>query len=419
MSFSHQNDQWYCEHVPLKAIAAEAGTPVYIYSRQMIRKRANAYLDQLTDPSDLICYATKANSSPAILQELSAMGLGADVTSGGELYLSLKAGYDPQKIIYSGVGKRDDEIAMALEAGIRALHIESTAELQAVETLAAKIPNGVSIGVRVNPNVAAETHPYISTGMHEHKFGVTIQEGWQLILAAARSPHLVPMGLAAHIGSQIEQVPPFGEAARLLTDMGTKLRAGRIMIDYIDVGGGLGINKRSWSDPNDVVHIQAWMDEVYPTVKEKSFRFTAEPGRSIVGPTGCLVTKVVFNKPRENKRFLIVDAGMNDLIRPTLYKAEHPIVSVMGARNLEIGEEGEIVDVVGPICESGDYLAKDRLLPPLERGDLLAVMNAGAYGFAMSSNYNGRLRAAEVMVDGDSWRVIRPRETYEDLWPSI
>lgn len=414
MSFSHKNNELCCEDVPLRVIAAEVGTPVYVYSRAMIRRRAQAYLDQVTDGRGLICYATKANSSPAILQELAALGLGADVTSGGELYLALRAGFAPHKIIYSGVGKRDDEIEMALEAGIRALNVESPAELDAVDKIAARFPDGAFIGVRINPNVAADTHPYIATGMHEHKFGVTVKEGFLLMNQAARSPNLMPWGIAAHIGSQIQDVSAFGESAQLLTKWGTRLRAGRIMIDYVDVGGGLGINDTSWSDPADVDRIRAWMDAVYPVVRKGSFTFIAEPGRSIVGPAGCLVTQVVFNKERDDKRFMIVDAAMNDLIRPTLYKADHPLLPVNDRSGAAI--DPKPVDIVGPICESGDYLAKGLQLPRLERGDWVAIMNAGAYGYAMSSNYNGRLRPAEVLVDGKAWRVIRPRESLEDLW---
>lgn len=411
--FHYSQKRLFCEAVDLAKIAAEVGTPTYVYSADLIRKNTRSYLT--ADPQANFAYALKANQNLEILKLLCTLGMGADVTSGGELFLALEAGFDPQKIIYSGVGKRDDEIRMALDAGISAIHVESTAELVVIESIAAEMGTVANVGFRLNPNVSADTHPYISTGLLEDKFGIPMSEGVSLIQHASSSDHLHPTGIAFHIGSQITEISSFIEAATIITDLAVEIRSAGIGLDYIDIGGGLGIDyAQAVTSAEDGMGqaIQAWVEQVGGPVRSAGFRLKAEPGRSIVGGAGCMLTEVTFTKNNGEKRFAIVDSGMNDLLRPTLYQAEHPILRL--SQPLDEGVS-RMVDVVGPICESGDFLAKNRHLPDLKRGDLLAVMNAGAYGFAMSSNYNGRLRPAEILVDGSNWEVIRPRQQLTDL----
>lgn len=406
--FAYRSGVLYCEDVSLAAITAAVDTPVYVYSRSDIVSRARAYLDtaaEVTGLSALICYAVKANANPAILSLLCQSGTGADVTSGGELFLALHAGIDPHKIIFSGVGKRPTEIAEALIAGIKAIHVESEMELSAVADVAERLGVVASVGVRVNPNISAETHPYISTGLHAHKFGVPRERAVAMLRLAAGHPNLRPVGLASHIGSQITEIDPFRQAVRFLIELADEMKAEGIVLDYIDAGGGLGIDYESPA-PNAA----DWIRTIGPVVSESGYGFVAEPGRSIVGRSGALLTRIVYTKEQGAKRFVITDAGMTDLIRPTLYQAYHPILPVA-----ESDGEPEIVDIVGPICESSDFLARDRALPPVGPGDLLAILHAGAYGYAMSSNYNGRLRPAEVLVEGNAFRIIRERQTYEAL----
>jgi diaminopimelate decarboxylase len=415
--FHYLDEKLFCEGVAMADIAMQIGTPTYVYSADLIRQHANSYLS--ADPEAKFAYALKANQNIAILRLLCSTGIGADVTSGGELFLALKAGFDPQKIIYSGVGKRDDEIRMALDASISAIHVESSAELYVVESIAAEMGIIAKVGFRLNPNVSANTHPYISTGLLENKFGIPMAEGVGLIQHAANSPHLHPTGIAFHIGSQITENSSFVEAATIIADFAVEIRSAGIDLTYIDIGGGLGIDyaKAVSSDVTtgaDLTQaIRDWVVQTGNPVRAAGFALKSEPGRSIVGEAGCLLTQVTFIKNNGEKQFAIVDSGMNDLIRPTLYNAEHPILTLIQSNSDKA--DCEVMDIVGPICESGDFLAKNRRLPHLERGDLLAIMNAGAYGFAMSSNYNGRLRAAEVLVDGKSWEIIRPRQQFADL----
>ncbi len=397
-----------CENVPLTAVAGAVGTPVYVYSRADLLGRANAFLEAARAAAGdgaLVCYAVKANANPTLLRFLRAAGLGADVTSGGELFLACHAEVAPQRIIYSGVGKRSEEIEAALMAGIRAIHIESEMELAAVAAVAARLGCVAPVGVRVNPNINATTHPYISTGLHSHKFGVPRERAADILRAAAADPWLRPVGLAAHIGSQITDLDPFAQAARFLVALADELAGEGIRLEYLDCGGGLGIDYQGGAPG-----VADWVHVIGPIVSAAGYQLVVEPGRSIVGRAGALLTRVVYTKQQGDKRFVIADAGMTDLIRPTLYQAHHPIVPVRPREGAE-----EVVDVVGPICETGDFLARDRALPPLAAGDLLAVLHAGAYGFAMSSNYNGHLRPAEVLVEGDTCRVIRRRQTYDDL----
>ena len=407
-SFSYHQDQLLCESVPLADIAAQVGTPVYVYSQAELQQRALAYATAVPPQRSLVCYAVKANGNPALLQILRDAGLGADVTSGGELFLALHVGIAPDKIIYSGVGKTRAEIETAVRANIRALHVESEMELLTIERVAQELQTRVAIGVRVNPDINVVTHPYISTGQHSHKFGVPLPSALRLLRLAADSPHLLPVGLATHIGSQITDVAPFGEAAAFLVAAAQQLAESGIRLRYLDVGGGLGIDYEQHNAPT----ITAWATAVTQPILEAGYDVVLEPGRSIIGPVGALLTQVVYTKIQGEKHFTIVDAGMNDLIRPTLYSAYHPLETVKqpGDRSDQL-----TTNVVGPICETGDFLAKERPLPPMQPGDLLAVLQAGAYGFAMSSNYNGRVRAAEVLVHGDQFRVIRRRQTIEQL----
>jgi diaminopimelate decarboxylase len=387
---------------------------VYVYSQAELVSRAQAYVEvaKAVSPNPLVCYALKANGNPHLIRLLAQAGLGADVTSGGELFLALEAGVAPDKIIFSGVGKRRDEIEMALQAGIRALHVESEMELGVIGAVAQAMGRVTAVGVRVNPNISVETHPYISTGQHAHKFGVPLNKAVAMLRQAAEHPWLKPVGLAAHIGSQIEDIEPFIESAEFLVAAATQLAAEGVPLAYVDVGGGLGIRYAD-DGVDSVERIRLWVTAVSQPIATTNLNIVMEPGRSLVGPAGILLTQVVYTKQQGEKQFVITDAGMNDLIRPTLYKAYHAIWPVNEVRRTS--EVHRTVDVVGPICESGDFLAKERPLPPTEPGDYLAVMQAGAYGFAMSSNYNGRPRPAEVLVNGDQFHIIRQRQTYQHL----
>ncbi len=409
-AFHYQQGQLYCEEIALADIARDVGTPFYVYSASELQARAQAYVtavgsDDGKTPA-LICYAVKANSNPAIIRRLGAVGLGADVTSGGELFLALHAGIAPSKIIFSGVGKTAAEIHAALDANIRAMHVESEMELEALAAIAAQREQTAAIGVRVNPNISVETHPYISTGLHAHKFGVTPDRAMTMLHQAAAHPHLRPVGLAAHIGSQITAVPPFAQSAEFLVEMAQELASVGVHLDYLDVGGGLGINYAAQDAPT----IQEWAAAVAAPIRAAGYGLVMEPGRSLVGPVGALVTAVTYTKQQGDKTFIITDAGMSDLLRPTLYNAYHPIWPVQASDAAPV-----TVDVVGPICETGDWLARERPLPPLQPGDYLAILQAGAYGYAMSSNYNGRLRPPELLVHNNEYHLIRPRQQYEHL----
>lgn len=407
-SFVYRSGELHCESVSLAAVADAVGTPVYVYSREEIMTRALAFLGaaaEVAGAAALVCYAVKANANPILLRLLGEVGLGADVTSGGELFLARHAGIPPSRVIFSGVGKKSAEIAEALTAGIRAIHVESEMELAAVADEAERLNLIAPVGVRVNPNISAETHPYISTGLHDHKFGVPRERAVSILRAAATHPHLRPVGLAAHIGSQITDLAPFGQAVAFLVALADEMKAEGIELAYIDAGGGLGIDYQG-SAPG----VADWIRTVGRQIGDAGYGLVVEPGRSIVGRAGALLTRVVYVKEQGQKRFVIADAGMTDLIRPTLYQAYHPILTVA-----EPTGAPETVDIVGPICETSDFLARERSLPPVGRGDLLAVLHAGAYGYAMSSNYNGHLRPAEVLVEGESFRVIRARQTYDAL----
>jgi diaminopimelate decarboxylase len=408
--FHYQQQTLYCENRSLAEIALAVGTPIYVYSQAELMQRAHAYQSLA---GVLTCFAVKANGNPVLLHMLGTMGLGADVTSGGELFLALHAGIPADRIIYSGVGKRKDEISLALKTGIRALHVESEMELEVVAAVAQDLEQKARIGVRVNPDISAETHPYDSTGRLEHKFGVPRDTAVALLCRAVEHPWLEPTALAAHIGSQIASVNPYSSLALFLVELANEVTQLGINLAYLDVGGGLGINY----EDNDIPSIEDWVATVSRPVMEAGYGLVMEPGRSIVGPAGALVTEVLYTKQQGGNNFAIVDSGMNDLIRPAMYKAVHPVWPIR--EHLESEDRRCLVDIVGPVCETGDFLARKQSLPKLKAGDMLAIMQAGAYGFAMGSNYNGRLRPAEVLVNGDQFQIIRRRQTYDHLLDGV
>jgi diaminopimelate decarboxylase len=358
-----------------------------------------------------LCYSVKANSNLGILGLLKRMGCGFDVVSGGELQRVLRVSpAAAKKTVYSGVGKTPEEIEGALKAGVLLFNVESESEMHLVASCAARVSTSAPLAFRVNPDVPADTHPYIATGLHQHKFGVPIVEAARLYDDASRNKHLRIAGVSVHIGSQITELQPFAEAMERVAELVRQLRAQGHAIRYVDAGGGLGIDYEHRDATNLAEWARNYAQAVLPPVRDLDLHLLLEPGRSIVGPAGVLITKVLYRKRNDGKKFLIVDAAMNDLLRPSLYGAYHRIVAVCGQ-----GRNTEKVDVVGPVCESGDFLARDRELPIVEEGELLAIMDVGAYGMVLASNYNSRPRAAEVLIDGKSMRVIRRRETVTDL----
>lgn len=404
--FDYKDDELYCEEVAVEKIAREVGTPFYLYSARTLKRHFDVFAEAFAGIPHIISFAVKSNSNIAILKSFAKAGGGADIVSGGELFRALKAGIDPQKIVYSGVGKRDDEIDFALKSGILLFNIESMQELEAINERAGVLGLRAGIGIRVNPDVNPETHPHISTGLKENKFGIDI-EGSLNAYRHARTLHNVDIkGVSCHIGSQITKLLPFIDAIDRLKSLIAALRAEGIDIRYLDLGGGLGISYDQEAPPLPSEYARAIID----AAGNIGCTFIFEPGRVLVGNAGILVTRVLYTKDNEAKKFVVVDAGMNDLIRPSLYGSFHKLQPVKRTKREEI-----TADIVGPICESGDFLAKARRLPALERGELLAAMSAGAYGFTMSSNYNSRPRVPEILVSDDQWRVIRERESYDDL----
>jgi diaminopimelate decarboxylase len=404
--FHYQDQALFCEEVPVAEIAREAGTPFYLYSHRTLLHHFRVFDAAFAEVPHIVCFAVKSNSNTAILRLFVREGGGVDLVSGGELYRALKAGVDPGKVVYSGVGKREDEIDFALKSGILMFNVESAQELETINDRAARLGIRAGIALRVNPDVDPETHPHISTGLKENKFGVDVEASLEAYRRAAALSHLDIKGVSCHIGSQVTKITLFIDALDRLKDLIRRLRQEGIAIRYLDLGGGLGITYDREEPPQPAQYARAIID----AAKELDCTFIFEPGRVLVGNAGILVTQVLYTKGNEGKKFLIVDAGMNDLIRPSLYGSFHRILPVIR------GERPEMkVDVVGPICESGDFLAKGRLLPVFENGELMAVMSAGAYGFTMSSNYNSRPRIPEILVRDDRWYVIRKRETYEDL----
>ena len=407
-AFAYQGSELCCEEVPLAKIAQDVGTPCYIYSRRMLVEGYRALDQAFAGLPHLICYAMKANANLAILRVFLDEGGGLDIVSGGELFRALRAGADPQRIVFAGVGKSAEEIEAALRADILLFNVESPQELKAIHAVAAKLGTPARVAVRVNPDVDPKTHPYISTGLRQSKFGVPIQEALELYRSMRALNHLAPVGVHAHIGSQITQVAPFQESLAKLVPLVKALRQDGFNIQYLDIGGGIGIRYKDEGPPAPI----EYANTLRPLLDALACTVLMEPGRFLVGNAGSLVTRVLYEKANQDKKFLVVDGGMNDLIRPSLYNAYHTIVPVVQRAN---GHAEVTLDVVGPICESGDFLAKDRSLPACQPGDLLAVLSAGAYGFAMASNYNARPRVPEVMVNGDRFAVVRARETYEDL----
>jgi len=403
----YRDQTLYLEEVPLADVARREGTPCYVYSRAGIVERLEAYDQAFGDVGHRVCYAVKANSNLAILKLLAAAGAGFDIVSGGELFRVLEAGADPSAVIFSGVGKRADELDYALEHRIRSFNCESEPELALIDSLAARRGAKAHIAVRVNPDVDAATHPYISTGLRKHKFGIDIHEAESVYERARALSNLVLDGVSCHIGSQIVEIEPMLEVFDKMVALVERLRASGFEIRTLDLGGGLGVPYK----PGDkTLGICEFVQAMRKKVAGHGLEILIEPGRSIVAESGLLLTRVLYRKTNGDRQFIIVDAAMNDLIRPALYHAHHEIVP------LRLNQAGTInADVVGPVCESGDFLARGREMANVLPGDLLAVCTAGAYGFVAASNYNSRPRPPEILVEGDRYRVVRKRETYQDL----
>jgi diaminopimelate decarboxylase len=408
MAYAYVDGTYCCDGVAVDLIAEQVGTPCYVYSSSDILERYRAYDQAFGDLPHQVCYAVKANSNIQVLRLLAQAGAGFDIVSGGELYRVLQAGGDASKVVFSGVGKTPEEILYALRKGIHIFNCESEAELAVIDTLAASEGKKARIAFRVNPDVDAATHPYISTGMSEHKFGIDISEVEGVYTRAIQLPNVLVEGVSCHIGSQILDANPLFEAVEKMVALVDRLRSAGVPIRHLDLGGGIGVPYRP---AETAPEIQDVIGTVRDKVAGRDVVVSVEPGRSIVGAAGVLLTRVLYKKQTARKQFLVVDAAMNDLIRPALYKSHHEIVPV----KKHVVREIVTVDVVGPVCETGDFLAKNRDMEFVETGELLAISTAGAYGFVQASNYNSRRRAAEVLVEGDSWRVIRERETYEDL----
>jgi len=404
--FEHRGGKLFAEEVSVTELAEQYGTPLYVYSAATFRRHFKAFDSAFNGLDHLTCYSVKANSNLSILKMLAEEGAGMDIVSGGELFRALKAGVVPEKIVYSGVGKRDSEIREALEAGILMFNVESVAELIKINEVAGQMNTIANISFRINPDVDPQTHPYISTGMAKNKFGLDIENSFKAYQLAAELQNINPVGMDCHIGSQLTSIEPFLEALDKLLAFYGKLKNEGIEINYLDLGGGLGIPY----DEEEPPHPTEFGEALSARLKDVPLKVILEPGRVIAGNAGIMVTEVVYTKSNPTKNFLIVDGAMNDLVRPSLYGSYHRIGEVE-----EQGRSSEMYDVVGPICESGDFLARDRELPGIEQGERLVLYSAGAYGFTMASNYNTRPRACELIVDGEKVIVARKRETYEDL----
>jgi diaminopimelate decarboxylase len=398
-----KDDALTCDGVPLAEIVRRFGTPLYVYSWDSIAAAFGRFDAAFGATPHLVCYATKANSSLAILEGLAALGAGADVVSGGELRAARECGIPADRIVFSGVGKTEDEIAAGVAAGILAFNAESEREIEKIDAIARAAGTVARVALRVNPDIDARSHPYISTGLKQNKFGVDIARAGEIFEKARRLPGVRMVGLQAHIGSQIGETEPLAETARELAALADALVAKGHAIESLDIGGGIGIGEKAFSP-------EEYAAAVLPEMTGGHFRILIEPGRAIAGPAGVLVTKVLYVKRERGKSFVVTDAGMNDLIRPALYQAIHPIESVATRR-------GQLLtaDIVGPVCETSDFFLRDAQIEEPAEGDLLAIRDAGAYGFAMSSNYNFRPRAAEALVENGAPRLIRRRETFEDL----
>lgn len=401
--FQYREGQLYAEALPLTELADRFGTPLYVYSRAMLEAHYQAFDDAFGDHPHQICYAVKANSNLAVLNVLARLGSGFDIVSGGELERVLRAGGDPHKIVFSGVGKTAEEMIAALKAGIHCFNVESSAELELLNLVAGEQGLVAPVSIRVNPDVDAQTHPYISTGLKDNKFGVDINEAPALYQRAAALPHVEILGVDCHIGSQLTSLAPFEDALHRVLKLVETLSAQGITIRHLDLGGGLGVRYRDEQPPTPAAYVAALLKHV-----PADMPIHIEPGRAIAANAGVFLTQVLYLKPTAHKNFAIVDGAMNDLIRPSLYSAWQDIVPVTPH-----AADCRHWDIVGPVCETGDFLGKDRALA-LESGDLLAVRSAGAYGFSMASNYNSRNRPAEIMVDGDQAFIVRQRESFDD-----
>jgi diaminopimelate decarboxylase len=405
-AFAYRDGQLFAENVALAQLAGDFGTPCYVYSRAAITQNYQAYDRALASVPHRICYAVKANSNLGVLSVLARLGAGFDIVSGGELVRVLRAGGDASKVVFSGVGKRDSEMVAALEAGVHCFNVESESELRRLSAVATRLGKTARVSLRVNPDVDAQTHPYISTGLRDNKFGIDIAGVEAVYAQAAQLPGIAITGVDCHIGSQLTQLGPYVDALERLLELIGRLRAAGIRIQHLDLGGGLGIRYRDEQPPSPDDFAKA----VLPLLKGQDLALWLEPGRSLVGNAGVLLTRVECLKHSPHKNFAIVDAAMNDLMRPALYNAWQAIEPVQPRSD----EPAKVYDVVGPVCETGDWLGRERELT-IREGDLLAIRSAGAYGFVMSSNYNTRPRAAEVMVDGDRVQQVRARETLDDL----
>ena len=401
-----QDGTLYMDQVNLHNIAKQYGTPCYVYSRQGIRQRWQAFDDAFAQQSHLVCYAVKTNSNLAVLQTLAQAGAGFDIVSAGELARVLKAGGQANQVVFSGVGKSEAEMRFALESGIKCFNVESEAEHYRLESVAASMNTHAPISIRVNPDVDPKTHAYISTGLKENKFGVSFAQALPLYRYAAASAHLSVQGIDCHIGSQLLDLAPLQEAAKRVVAFQQQLVQEGMNLHHIDMGGGLGIN---YQDSDQAPTPAAYVQALLSAIQQPNIEILVEPGRAIVGNNGVLLSKVELLKENEGKSFMVIDAAMNDLIRPALYDAWQAIVDVCDS-----AQKTQSVDVVGPVCETGDFLGKSRSLSS-QPNDYIAILSAGAYGFVMSSNYNTRPRAAEIMVDGDQHQCVRARETLEDL----
>ena len=405
--FSYRENELFCEDIPVQKIAADIGTPFYLYSHATLKRHLNAFNEAFEGINRLVCFSAKANTNLAILKLFANLDCGLDIVSGGELYRGIQAGFAPNRIVYSGVGKRVDEIDYALKTGILMFNLESLDELQLINQRAGQLNQRARVAIRVNPDVDPKTHPYISTGLKKNKFGIDTVAAFEGYRLASRLEHVEVIGIDCHIGSQITEAGPFEEALNSLKTLISQLNSELgVDIQYIDMGGGLGITYADETPPSLKEYAHAFLNNL----KGTELTLILEPGRVLVGNAGILVTRVLYKKTGQGKSFIIVDAGMNDLLRPTLYNAFHAVEPVVRSQ-----APLTVVDVVGPICESGDFLAVDRNLTEVDADDLLAVMSTGAYGFVMSSNYCSRPRVAEVMVKENQYHVVKKRETYEDL----
>ncbi|GGP92887.1 diaminopimelate decarboxylase [Shewanella ulleungensis] len=404
--FSYQNDALFAEECDVAQLAKTHGTPLYIYSRATLERHWHAFNNAVADHPHLICYAVKANSNLAVLNVLARLGSGFDIVSGGELSRVLQAGGDPKKVVFSGVGKTVAEMEQALQLGIYCFNVESSAELEQLNAVAERLGKIAPVSLRINPDVDAGTHPYISTGLKENKFGIAMEEAETVFARAASLAHLQVKGVDCHIGSQLTEIKPFLDAMDRMLALIDRLASQGIVIEHFDVGGGLGVTYNGETPP----HPDAYAAALLERLDGRTLKLIFEPGRAIAANAGIFVTQVLYLKENSDKRFAIVDGAMNDLIRPSLYSAWQNIIPVQ-----QTDADKLAYDIVGPVCETGDFLGKDRELA-VKAGDLLAVRSSGAYGFAMSSNYNSRPRVAEIMVDGAKDVVVRQRETLEQLW---